>query len=49
MKKRDNSRYNNVEHGNGEELMNKSVICNVNYMRFDNELEMSKWEVKTES
>ena len=30
------------ENGNGEELMNKSVICNVNYMRFDNELEMSK-------
>ena len=43
MKKRDNSIYNNVENGNGEKLMNKSVIWSVSYMWFDNELEMSKW------
>ena len=43
MKKRDNSRYNNVENGNGEKLMNKSVIWSVSSMWFDNELEMSKW------
>ena len=42
MQKRDNSRYNNFENRNGEKLMNKSVICNVSCIGFDNELEMSK-------
>lgn len=37
------------ENWNGEKLMNKSVICNVSCMGFDNELEMNKWEVKAES
>ena len=27
MKKRDNSRYNNVENGNGEKLMNKMLFA----------------------